>query len=325
MKLIRTIEQIDSSVSGCAVAMGNFDGVHRGHARIIDRLKHWAAQVGGPSVVFTFDPHPVRLLRPELAPPPLTWTQRKAELLERLDVDCMIAWPTDRELLRLSYQDFFQQVIIDRLQAAAIVEGPNFYFGKDRQGDVRRLAELCESASLECEVVEPGISGDELISSTRIRNLIQQGDVLTARQMLTQPYRLRGMVIHGAGRGTELGFPTANLDAIDTLIPAMGVYAGLATVEGQQRSAAIHIGPSPTFGVERPTVEVHLIDFSETVYGKVIEVDFLDALRGVQQFESVDALKSQMSRDIQRARETGTCYLNELANDPTSEIKSNDY
>ena len=291
------------------MTMGNFDGVHRGHAKIIARLKHWAKTFSGPSVVFTFDPHPVRLLRPELAPPPLTWTQRKADLLEDLGVDCMIAWPTDRDLLKLTYQQFFQQVIVDKIHAAAIVEGPNFFFGKNREGNVERLDELCRESSIECEIVQPGISGDELISSTRIRKLVQDGDVSAAREMLTQPYRLRGMVVHGAGRGAELGFPTANLDAIDTLIPQIGVYAGFATVEGQRFTAAIHIGPSPTFGVERPSVEVHLLDFQQALYGKVIEVDFLDSLRGVEQFNDIESLKRQLSLDIQRARDIGAAYL----------------
>ena len=285
--------------------MGNFDGVHRGHAEIVSRLKHWARKVGGPSVVFTFDPHPVRLLRPELAPPPLTWTQRKARLLAELEVDCMIAWPTDRQLLNLTSQEFFSQVILARLGAAAIVEGPNFYFGRHREGDTQRLLALCEQAKIHCEIVEPRVSDGELISSTRIRNLVRQGDVLAARQMLTQPYRIRGMVVHGAGRGAGLGFPTANLDAIDTLIPAMGVYAGLATVAGQRLVAAIHIGPSPTFGVERPAVEVHLLDFSGAIYGEVIEVDFLERLRGVEPFDSVEKLQQQMAADVERARNLG--------------------
>lgn len=300
--------------------MGNFDGVHRGHAEIIGKLKSWAQKVGGPSVVFTFDPHPVRLLRPELAPPPLTWTQRKAELLGELDVDCMIAWPTDRELLNLEYDEFFSRVIVEQLRAAAIVEGPNFFFGRNREGDVGRLAELCNENSVHCEIVEPRISGDELISSTRIRTLIQQGDVASARKMLTRPYRIRGMVIHGAGRGAGLGFPTANLDAIDTLIPAMGVYAGLANVEGadketgsgkERKPAAIHIGPSPTFGTERPSVEIHILDFARTIYGEVVEVDFLESLRGIEQFESVDDLKNRVAMDIARAREIGAAWCNE--------------
>ena len=314
MKLIRDIQQIDSSLSRCAITLGNFDGVHRGHAQIIERLKSWAHRVEGLAIVFTFDPHPVRLLRPSLAPPPLTWTERKAELLSQLEVDCMIAWPTDRALLNLNYKDFFQQIIVDTLDAAAIVEGPNFFFGRNREGNVHRLREMCDKNSIHCEIVEPGISGDDLISSTRIRNLVKQGSVFEARQMLTRPYRIRGMVVHGNGRGSEIGFPTANLDAIDTLIPMIGVYAGLATVGGRQHIAAIHIGPSPTFGTKRLSVEVHLIDFDQKVYGQVIEVDFLETIRTVQRFDSAESLKTQLGKDVGQSREIGARFLGELHN-----------
>lgn len=296
--------------------MGNFDGVHRGHARIIERLNHWSERVDGPSVVFTFEPHPVRLLRPELAPPPLTWTERKADLLDELNVDVMIAWPTDWQLLQLSYSRFFQEVIQERIGAAAIVEGPNFYFGHDRQGDVGKLAGLCADANIDFEVVEPASLSGELISSTRIRNAIASGDTETACEMLTQPYRIRGMVVHGAGRGAGLGFPTANLDAIDTLIPGNGIYCGLARL-GNGRGAAthiaaIHIGPSPTFGDDRRQVEIHILDFAESIYGQVIEVDFLNRLRGVEHFDSTELLLQQMNADIEQARLIGSTWLAKL-------------
>ncbi len=292
--------------------MGNFDGVHLGHAAIIKRIQHWAKQVSGPSVVFTFDPHPVRLLRPELAPPPLTWTQRKAELLDQLQVDFMIAWPTDRALLSLSYQDFFDQVILKKLNAAAIVEGPNFFFGKDRQGDTQRLQELCQNHEIACEIVQPSVVGKDLISSTRIRQLVKEGEVGKARAMLTQPYRIRGMVVHGAGRGSELGFPTANLDAIDTLLPNVGVYAGLATIDQDRYVAAIHIGPSPTFGVERPSVEIFVLNFQKRIYGEVLEIDFLEQLRGIENFDSAEQLITQMNHDVDRARKIGSTFLQQI-------------
>ncbi len=318
MKLIRHIDELDPGERGGALTLGNFDGVHRGHARIIHQLNEWARRVEGPSVVFTFDPHPVRLLRPHLAPPPLTWTQRKAELLGELGVDVMIAWPTDRELLQLSYQQFFEQVIQSRIAAAAIVEGPNFFFGHNREGNVQRLEALCRAADIEFEVVPPAVDNDELISSTRIRHAIAAGDLQAACEMLTQPYRIRGMVVHGAGRGAGLGFATANLDAIDTLIPGMGIYAGLARVGGVSKIAAIHIGPSPTFGAERPQVEIHLLDFQDSVYGEVMEVDFLKRLRGVENFAHVDSLVDQMKLDVRQARDIGQAWLAETRQSPAN-------
>lgn len=317
MKLIRHIDELSASDRGGALTMGNFDGVHRGHARIIQRLNHWAAETGGPSIVFTFDPHPVRLLRPHLAPPPLTWTERKAELLGQLDVDRVIAWPTDMNLLQLSWQEFFSDIIQARFASAAIVEGPNFYFGHNREGNVERLGQLCARSGIEFEIVPGTRDGEELISSTRIRESIAAGDVAAACRMLTRPYRIRGMVVHGAGRGAGLGFATANLDAIDTLIPAFGIYAGLATARETTRIAAIHIGPSPTFGSQRPQVEVHLLGFDDSLYGEVVEVEFLQRLRDVEHYDSVDQLLSQMRQDVEQTRAIGESWLarDQAAND----------
>ncbi len=302
MKLIRKIEDFPAELRGGAITIGNFDGVHRGHKHIIQRVKQFAAQLHRPAVVFTFDPHPVRILRPEQCPPPLTWTDRKADLLAELGVEVMIAWPTTREVLELSYQAFFHQIIVDRLGAKAIVEGPNFYFGKDRQGDTARLGELCEQAGLLWSIVNPVEEQGVWISSSRIRGLIADGLVSEAREYLTQPYRIRGLVVHGSHRGTGLGFPTANLDGIDTLIPAFGVYAGRAKVDNRWHWAAIHIGPSPTFAEARPKVEVHLLDFDQSLYGQLIEVDFIERLRGIEQFASIELLRNQLERDLESTR-----------------------
>ncbi len=303
MKLIRQIDDFPDSLRGGAITIGNFDGVHRGHAVIVDQLKRFASDLSGPAIVFTFDPHPVRILRPEQTPPPLTWTNRKADLLAELGVDAVFAYPTDLELLQLTYREFFDRIIVQQLGAKAMVEGPNFFFGKGREGNIENLAELCTSSSIQLEIVKPLVETDEFISSSRIRNLIRQGDVDTAREMLTRPYRIRGMVTHGAARGTTIGFPTANLDAIDTLIPAMGVYAGRTYVRGRSHWSAIHIGPNPTFGEELPKVESHLLEFEGSIYGEAIEVDFVSRIRDIQQFESVDQLTDQLKLDVDATRD----------------------
>jgi riboflavin kinase / FMN adenylyltransferase len=280
------------------VAIGNFDGVHRGHARIVERLLALARQVGGPAIAFTFDPHPVRLLRPEHAPPPLTWTDRKAELLEQLGVDAMIAYPTDASLLALSPRDFFSRIVRESLAARGMVEGPNFYFGCNRTGTIDVLRGLCDEATIALDIVEPLQVSGENVSSSRVRKLIQAGDVAAAAELLTQPYRIRGMVTHGAARGATLGFPTANLDAIDTLLPALGVYAGRAILPDRTWPAAIHLGPNPTFGEQGVKVEVHLVGFAGSLYGQPMEVDFLARLRDIRRFVSVEELKSQLHLDI---------------------------
>lgn len=305
MKLIRKLKDFPGSLKGGALTIGNFDGVHRGHASLIERLKLHSDRCGGPAVVFTFDPHPVRLLRPDQTPPPLTWTNRKADLLSALGVDVVIAYPTDQQLLSLTYQEFFQQIIVDAIGVSAIVEGPNFFFGKDRQGDVETLATLCGEKNIAVEIVQPVKIGGDFISSSRIRKLLASGDVAAARMLLTRPYRIRGMVVHGAARGTKIGFPTANVDAIDTLVPAEGVYAGRALIDGRAHLAAINIGPSPTFGEHATKVEAHLLDFENSIYGRPIEVDFIERLRDIRQFESKEELKKCLENDIADARRVG--------------------
>jgi riboflavin kinase / FMN adenylyltransferase len=312
VKLIRDLNALPVELRSGAVAIGNFDGVHRGHAQIIERLRAQAAAVGGPSVVFTFDPHPVRLLRPEAAPPPLTWTDRKAELLAKLGVEAVIAYPTDEQLLNLSADDFFRQIVVDRLGARAIVEGPNFYFGRGRSGTIELLKELAKAAGCRLEIVEPVMIGDEPVSSSRVRRLIAEGKIDQARELLTAPYRIRGMVVHGAGRGVKLGFPTANLDAIDTLLPGPGVYGAAARLGGDVLPAAVNVGTNPTFGEQALKVEVHVLGWREPLYGQVLEVDFLARLRDVQRFDSVDQLKGQLSHDILAADQAYQRYMAEL-------------
>ncbi len=302
MKLLRSLDALPEEFRSGALAIGNFDGVHLGHARICERLVAQAQSVGGRSMVFTFDPHPVRLLRPDQAPPPLTWTDRKARLLAELGVDAVLAYPTDEALLKLTAREFFDQIIRQRLDARAIVEGPNFYFGRDRSGNVAVLAEFARQAGIQLEVVEPLVVEGETVSSSRIRRLISGGAVQQARRLLTRPYRIRGMVTHGAGRGSRIGFPTANLGAIDTLLPAPGVYAGRVNWRGQPYAAAINLGANPTFGEDALKVEVHLIDFTGQLYGEPLEVDFLVRLRDTRPFDGVDALRAQLQADVVAAR-----------------------
>ncbi len=306
MNLIRNLDDLPDQFRSGAVTIGNFDGVHRGHARIIERMIEKARGVCGPAVVFTFEPHPVRILRPELAPPPLTWTERKAELLAGLGVDSIIAYPTDEQLLALTAEEFFARIVREKLDARAMVEGPNFFFGHDRTGNTDVLKQLCNQASIDVEIVEPLQLDNDYVSSSRVRDCVRSGDVEQAGNMLTQPYRIRGMVTHGAGRGAKIGFPTANLDAIDTLIPANGVYAGRAHTSTGCWPTAINIGPNPTFGEQAHKVEIHLIDHDESLYGQPLEVDFIARLREIQTFASVDELKAQLAADVEKTKHTLT-------------------
>ena len=303
MPIIRDLSHFPETARHGAVAIGNFDGVHRGHLEIIRRLIERAQSVNGPAIVFTFDPHPVRLLRPEQCPPPLTWTERKAQLLAKHGVNKIVAYPTDEHLLQMSAQDFFESIVCDLLQAKAMVEGPNFYFGRNREGNVELLTELTSQAGMSLDVVPPLEIGGDLVSSSRMRQPIAFGEVGSARELLSAPYRIRGMVTHGAGRGMKLGFPTANLEAIDTLLPRIGVYAGRAWLNTICYPAAIHIGPNPTFHDAALKVEIHLLDFEETLYGQPLEVEFLAHIREISSFDNEDALVAQLKHDVKRTRE----------------------
>jgi riboflavin kinase/FMN adenylyltransferase len=313
MRLILDPTSWPEELRGGAVAIGNFDGVHIGHARIVDVLLAEARRVGGPAIVFSFDPHPVRLLRPDETPPPLTWTARKAELLARLGVDALLAYPTDEALLRLSAQDFFDQIVVAGIGARAMVEGPNFRFGRGRAGTVETLATMCIAAGMNLEVVKPVAANGDIVSSSRIRRLIAEGDVNAARPLLTEPYRIRGMVVHGAGRGATIGFPTANIAAVDTLVPGVGVYAGRGWLRSSSRAegadeswpAAINVGANPTFGEHVLKIEAHLVGCHRPLYGEVLEVDFAVRLRDTRPFASVEELKAQLASDVAAAEEFG--------------------
>ena len=314
MEIIRDLAEIGPALQGGAVTIGNFDGVHQGHAKLLQQLTLRARDVSGPAIVLTFDPHPVRILRPKLAPPPLTWTSRKAELLSDLGVDATVVYPTDKKLLGLSAEQFFDQIVMQRLGAKALVEGPNFVFGRERGGTIELLQSLCDTHDVQLQIVTPLLAGDQFVSSSRIREAISVGDVDTACEMLTRPYRVRGLVTHGMHRGAAMGFPTANLDGIDTLVPAAGVYVAIAWWQGKPYAAAVNVGGNPTFSEAQHKFEVHLLDFKEMIYGQVLSVDILSRLRGVETFDSKAALLAQVQHDITAAREYTLPWLAELTN-----------
>ncbi|MCE9605923.1 MAG: bifunctional riboflavin kinase/FAD synthetase [Planctomycetia bacterium] len=303
MKLLRNLDELSTDLRGGAVSVGNFDGVHRGHARLAQNLREQAQRLGGPAVVFTFDPHPAWILRPRSAPMPLTWLDRKVQLLAELGIDAVVAYPTDEALLGLTAREFFDRILCDALGARALIEGANFCFGHDRTGTIDVLAQFAAEAGIALDVVDPVLLDGEVVSSSRVRRLVSTGKVDEAGRLLTRPYRIRGLVRHGAARGAKLGFPTANVDGVDTLVPGPGVYAGRAIVGTEAWPAAINIGPNPTFGEQAVKIEVHLIGFHGNLYGTLLEVDFLAPLREVKKFDGVEVLKAQLQRDIARTKE----------------------
>lgn len=292
---------------GGIVAIGNFDGVHLGHQRMIAALVEQSRRLDVPAVVLTFDPHPIALLAPGRVPPSLSTLDRKAELLSECGVDVLIAYSTDHALLNLSPDEFFTKIIRAELKAHGLVEGPNFCFGKDRSGDVNTLRALCERDGLSLTIVEAMTAyGEIMVSSSAIRRAISAGHLKEAVAMLGHPYRLTGTVEAGAQRGAGLGFPTANLGGVATLMPADGVYAGRCEVDSQSYAAAVHLGPNPTFDDGTRKLEVHLLDFSGDLYGRSLSVDLTDRVRDTMRFADVAALRQQLTIDITTIRRLTT-------------------
>jgi riboflavin kinase/FMN adenylyltransferase len=301
---IENVRDIPTRARGAVVTVGNFDGVHRGHQRLLARLRAKADSAGVPALAITFDPHPVALLRPDKAPVPLVWPEREIILLQEAGATEVGVFHTGPWLLDLSAREFFDQVIRVQLEARGIVEGPNFAFGHDRLGDTSILAAWCAQAGIDFEVVEPTVIDDRLVSSSLIRQCLNEGLAREATRLLGRPHRIRGQVAHGAGRGVELGFPTANLEGIDTLVPLDGVYAGLAWIDRHERPwpAACNIGPNPTFGEQARKVEAHLIDYKGDLYGQSIEIDFLERLRGTKKFAGRNELLNRIQSDVAETR-----------------------
>lgn len=301
MRLIRELKDLPDELRHGAVSIGNFDGVHLGHAHLVERLVARAHEHNGPALVFTFDPHPATVLRPEEIPPSLTWTQRKVELLGHLGVDMVVAFAADTALLKLSPHEFFERIILRHLGSQAIVEGSNFFFGHRRQGDVKLLGQLCVQHGLVLDVVNPIVVDGEIVSSSRIRKLVTRGQIDQVNRLLTEPYRIRGSVVHGKGRGAKLGVPTVNLDRIESMLPGQGIYAGRAWVGDRAWPAALNIGPNCTFDEHVVKIEAHLIGADEDFYDAEVEIEFFQRLREPKKYASVELLVEQINHDIRNA------------------------
>lgn len=291
-----------AAIRGGAVTVGNFDGVHRGHAALVAELREQARAVGGPAVVLTFDPHPLQLLRPEQFQPVLTTPEDRAGLLRACGADHVVFLRTTPALLRLSAAEFFHQILQERVAARALVEGSNFGFGRDREGTVETLATLCRQAGITLSVVPPVLFHSQAVSSSRVRKALERGAVREAAELLDRPYRLHGTVGKGQQRGRAIGFPTANLERIETLLPGDGVYAVRVHRGDEMWPGAANLGPNPTFGEQARKVEVHLIGFQGDLLGKRLGIDFIDRLRETRAFHGVAELSEQLHRDVEDAR-----------------------
>jgi riboflavin kinase / FMN adenylyltransferase len=291
------------SLSGSAVTVGNFDGVHLGHQQLIRTARRWADHYSGPCLAVTFDPPPVELLNPTLLRAPLSTLSERCEWLHQAGADHVVVLQTDAGLLSLSPEAFFEDVLQRFLGAKAVVEGYNFCFGRGRAGDTKLLAEMCRTNGMTFEELPPLLHEGQPVSSSRVRQEIAQGNIREAAKLLGRPYSITGQVVPGAQRGRTIGFPTANLAGIGKLLPSDGVYAVLAWLDGKRIPAATNIGPAPTFGEQSRKVEVHLIDFQGDIYGQTLKVEFVAKLRDTRPFSGIAELTAQLKLDVKQARE----------------------
>ncbi|GAA2469783.1 bifunctional riboflavin kinase/FAD synthetase [Streptomyces mauvecolor] len=314
MQRWRGLEDIPQDWGRSVVTIGSYDGVHRGHQLIIGRAVERARELGVPSVVVTFDPHPSEVVRPGSHPPLLAPHHRRAELMAHLGVDAVLILPFTSEFSKLSAADFVVKVLVDKLHAKLVVEGPNFRFGHKAAGNVEVLAELGRTYDYEVEVIDLRVRGEagggEPFSSTLTRRLVTEGDIEGAAEILGRPHRVEGVVVRGAQRGRELGYPTANVETLPhTAIPADGVYAGWLTADGERMPAAISVGTNPQFDGTERTVEAYAIDrVGLDLYGLHVAVDFLAYVRGMAKFDSIEDLLEAIGNDVKRSTELIEAY-----------------
>ena len=289
---------------GTVITVGTFDGIHRGHWAVLQEIRRRALESGRRSVLVTFHPHPLRIVRPDQAPPLLTTPAEKKEILAETGLDYAVFLSFNHILAAYSPRRFVEEILLGRLGVQELVIGYDHGFGQGRSGDVDTLRTIGEELGFVVDVVPPISSRDVPVSSSRIRNALLDGKVEVAQEGLGRPYCMRGLVIRGDGRGRKLGFPTANLRVPlnGKLIPPPGVYAVRGGLRRGVFGGALHIGPRPTFSGSPPTIELHLLDFEGDVYGEEIRVEFIRHLREVRPFSSASALVEQLKSDIESTR-----------------------
>ena len=290
---------------GAIISIGNFDGVHEGHKNLITQMKTLGKTIfhsPAPIVAITFYPHPLLILKPGINLSFLSTLEQKKKLLQAAGADFVAVLKTDDGLLELQAEEFFEKIIFETFKAQGIVEGPDFHFGKNRTGNIDLLKELCITRNILGTIATPFMVDNEVVSSSRVRKAIQTGDMLQAKKLLGRTYSIEGKVVSGAKRGRTIGFPTANLENIQTLLPMNGVYAALCNIGNKTFATAVNIGPNPTFSELSQKVEAHLLDFEGDLYDHTIEINFLEKIRNVKTFVDKNALVQQLTLDIQQTR-----------------------
>jgi len=307
MIIIEDINKITKPYKNAVITIGNFDGVHLGHQALFNSLIEKAIVLNGTSIAMTFEPHPIRVLKNNGHPPLITLYEQKVELIEKAGLDVLICIPFTREFAAISAKEFVGDILVKRIGIKAIIIGEDYTFGKNREGNIDLLKTLGNQCGFEVIVINELHTSNthaERISSTRIRELIMAGKVAESQKLLGRYYQIRGKVEMGRDRGGKLlGFPTANINLYDELSPKIGVYAVTVKCTGGKFKGVANIGYSPTFDDHIFTVEAHILDFKENIYGQKIRVNFIDRLRDEKKFSNISELSEQIKKDIIKARE----------------------
>ncbi len=309
MEIIKGIESLKRPLRNPVVTLGNFDGVHLGHQQIFRRVKEEASKIHGQGVVITFEPHPLKVLAPERFLPLLAPFRKKMMLIEESGIDIVLCIEFSIKFSEIPPDEFIRSILVGKIGVKKVIIGYNYHFGKGQRGDAQALKEAGESYGFEVEVVEPLKVGQTIVSSSKIRTLIQAGEVEEASKLLGRDYQVIGKVVQGQKRGQTLGFPTANLEISDELYPKAGVYAVEVVWHQQHFNGLANIGSNPTFSVQTRrrgkqfSLEVHILDFNQELYGMEIEVRFKKRIRDEVRFESSSLLTEQIKKDVQWAKE----------------------
>lgn len=298
MRIVRGSKHFKSLAKPVVMTIGNFDGVHLGHQAILKRVAAVSRRARGTSVVYTFDPHPVKTIVPKACPKLLQTTEQKLNSLKKCGVDIVVIEPFTRKFARSSAKKFFEGIILKRLRPEHIIVGYDLTFGRHRLGDTKFLEGLCDRSDIGFEVIHPVFLGENLLSSTQVRSLVAKGDMEAAAKMLTRPFALIGSVVKGLGIGKVLGFHTANITPENELLPPEGVYI----TKTLGHVSVTNIGCNPTFGGRSLSVETHILNFDKKIYGKKIEVHFYKRLRDEMAFGNPLDLKRQIDVDINAAK-----------------------
>ncbi len=304
MQVFRHLEEVPDNYGPTVVSVGNFDGVHVAHQEVVRHMAERAHAVGGKAVAVTFDPHPLRILRPDSAPKLLTPLEVKLQLLEQTNVDAVLVLPFTRDLSLMSAREFAQRVLVDTLHAREVHEGYNFHFGHKAEGNVETLAEFGREMGFDVHTYSELLLRGHHVSSSEIRRLVAAGRVDRARSLLGRPFSILSNPGRGRGYGTRYTVPTVNLARYDELVPANGVYITWLRINGECFNAVTNVGVRPTFGPDSFAIESHLLNFHEIELLAQTEVEliFLKRLRDERKFESTDALKEQIGQDVMRAQ-----------------------